>query len=102
MFCLGEPPSVRDPPHPVLRHLADVQEGGGQLLDRGGGRPIKGKKIKNFSVPEFLSFGSLYIYPRSLTHSLTLSTPSLFCNYLLFNLKFVIHYNFFPWVRFIY
>ena len=69
-ICLGEPPSVRNPPHPVLRHLADVQEGGGQLLDRGGGRPIKGKKNKNFSVPEFLSFGSLYIYPLS-NHSLT-------------------------------
>lgn len=33
----GEPPPVRHLPHPVPRHLADVQEGRGFLLDGGGG-----------------------------------------------------------------
>lgn len=38
----GEPPPVRRLPHPVPRHLADVQEGRGLLLDGGGGEGAGG------------------------------------------------------------
>ena len=41
-FNSGKSSPVCDLPHPVWLHLADVQEGGGQLLDSRGGRPFKG------------------------------------------------------------
>ena len=50
---------VRDPPYPVLGHLADVQKSCGQLLDGGGSGSLKGEgttMIYSLSPPSYCSY----------------------------------------------
>lgn len=62
-FARGEPQTLCHLPHPVSRHLEDVQAGPGLILDGGRGE-LCGKCAKYFNSNNYSSYGSYVLFHR--------------------------------------
>lgn len=54
-FAAGKPKTLRHLPHPVPRHLEDVQAGAGLLLDGGGGDATRDVHVYSFRSDPLLT-----------------------------------------------